>query len=554
MAPSTTSTRNPKDSTDGADERLSMESELSSPALVTPPPRHRNAAPQQRASKSKSILHPIGEEETKQGETDAPAAGTDDLNADARPKALKTQGMDKTSSPSISSAKKDVDTLMGEIYEAQGDAGVQLKVKKRVNSLVLKMDGGSVRQELISYVHKSYEAVTQFCNLQSMGDIKTTKPRYHEKDVMGQIGAWTLPADVSEASSTSYATFTQLIVILLSSLTQLGHAESYVDFYRRPSKVSSITFAECQRVLNGVCSRLVTVWTPQDKYSSILKAYATRLTSASGAREVEASSRLHVLSAVLRSHGQANVSEAITLSDAMTFLAGFLHSDSTLLAIRDDHLPKLMAHLTIVYNSLGAKACEMMARAHFGTNAQALPSGNHIIDSYRDSCLTGSEVASDAFDLEAFGKELKSVLSRAARLNTVPKKGQVNTATAEDAFFSAEEKRSAEMHAMITKLAAFFVDEKSSSHKHGATAHGADRSHGHGTTKSGAGWPRPGATTRSHNSSNERKRYPAPAGFPPGICYKYCIGMCHRKDCNRKHEKTTEAMQIIRDAATTQEN
>ena len=134
--------------------------------LVTPPPRHRNAAPQQRASKSKSILHPIGEEETKQGDTDAPAAGTDGLNADARPKALKTQGktqgVDKTSSPSISSAKKDIDTLMGEIYEAQGDAGVQLKVKKRVNSLVLKMDGGSVRQELISYVHKSYEAVTQF--------------------------------------------------------------------------------------------------------------------------------------------------------------------------------------------------------------------------------------------------------------------------------------------------------------------------------------------------------------------------------------------------------
>ena len=50
------------------------------------------------------------------------------------------------------------------------------------------------------------------------------------------------------------------------------------------------------------------------------------------------------------------------------------------------------------------------------------------------------------------------------------------------------------------------------------------------------------------------KRYPVPDGFPSGVCYKYCIGVCHRENCSRKHEKTAEAMQIIRDAETTKEN
>ena len=163
-----------------------------------------------------------------------------------------------------------------------------------------------------------------------------------------------------------------------------------------------------------------------------------------------------------------------------------------------------------------------------------------------DSCHSGASTAHDLCH-QIWDSQPRP------RLNTIPKKGQVNTATAEDAFFSAEEKRSAEMHAMIAKLAAFFVDEKSSSHKHGATAHGADRSHGHGATKSGAGWPRPGAATRSNNTNNV-KRYPVPDGFPSGICYKYCIGVCHREHCNRKHEKTDEAMKLIRDAATTKEN
>ena len=150
-----------------------------------------------------------------------------------------------------------------------------------------------------------------------------------------------------------------------------------------------------------------------------------------------------------------------------------------------------------------------------------------------DSCHSGASTAHDLCH-QIWDSQPRP------RLNTIPKKGQVNTATAEDAFFSAEEKRSAEMHAMIAKLAAFFVDEKSSSH-------------GHGATKPGAKWPRPGAATRSNNTNNV-KRYPVPDGFPSGICYKYCIGVCHRKDCNRKHAKPTEAMQIIRDAATTQEN
>ena len=525
MAPGTTSKRTPEDSTPGADARRAMESELSSPALtmITPPPRER-AAVTPRVSKSKSMIS--GEEESKQSDMRTPKTSNDDVNTD----------VDTVfSTPTINNAKKDVDTLVSQIYVARGDPGVQQHVKKEINALVLKMDGPD-QHDLISYIHKCYEAVNKYCEIQGMGDVssKGAKPKYHEKDIMGQIAAWTLPADVSEATSTSYAIFTQLVVILLSSLTQLEHAASYVEFYRQPSKVDMKMLPECQRVLNGVCARLVTVWSAKSEYQSILKAYATRLTSASGAREVDTSSRLHVLSAVLRSHGQADISEAITLSDAMTFLASFLHEDTSLLAIRDDHVPRLLAHLTIIFNSLGAKACEMMARAHFGTNARALPTGNHIIDAFRDSCLTGSERASESFDLEAFGKELQSVLSRAARLSTIPKKTQANTATAEDAFFSAEEKRSAELHAMITKLAAFFVDAKSSAGAQG--------------TK----WPRPGAT--KPGNSNNVKRYPVPDGFPSGICYKYCIGVCHREHCNRKHEKTDEAMRLIRDAATTKEN
>ena len=144
-----------------------------------------------------------------------------------------------------------------------------------------------------------------------------------------------------------------------------------------------------------------------------------------------------------------------------------------------------------------------------------------------DSCHSGASTAHDLCH-QIWDSQPRP------RLNTIPKKGQVNTATAEDAFFSAEEKRSAELHAMITKLAAFFVDAKSSAGAQG--------------TK----WPRPGAT--KPGNSNNVKRYPVPDGFPSGVCYKYCIGVCHRENCSRKHEKTAEAMQIIRDAETTKEN
>ena len=65
MDPTTTSKRTPEGSSPGADARRAMESELSSPALITPPPRER-AAVTPRVSKSKSMIS--GEEESKQSD------------------------------------------------------------------------------------------------------------------------------------------------------------------------------------------------------------------------------------------------------------------------------------------------------------------------------------------------------------------------------------------------------------------------------------------------------------------------------------------------------
>ena len=47
-------------------------------------------------------------------------------------------------------------------------------------------------------------------------------------------------------------------------------------------------------------------------------------------------------------------------------------------------------------------------------------------------------------------------------------------------------------------------------------------------------------------------KYPVPEGFPKEICYKFCLGLCdYGTRCSRKHEKTTKAMEIIRQAAIT---
>ena len=170
-----------------------MESELSSPALITPPPRER-AAVTPRVSKSKSMIS--GEEESKQSDMRTPKTSNNDDD-------VNTSVDTVFNTPTISNAKKDVDTLVSQIYVARGDPGVQQHVKKEINALVLKMDGPD-QHDLISYIHKCYEAVNKYCEIQGMGDLssKGAKPKYHEKDIMGQIAAWTLPADVSEATST----------------------------------------------------------------------------------------------------------------------------------------------------------------------------------------------------------------------------------------------------------------------------------------------------------------------------------------------------------------